>query len=167
VKKCQDLPGQELFQYQNDTGEGVKIDSADVNDHLREITQEDLTAKDFRTWHGAGHMAAQLAALGPADTQTAKRNIVAAVRETAKLLGNRPAACRKSYVHPALFESYSDRTIFATMQKFSPHAPSAPGELRPSEAAVLRLIESYALHQKTRGSVIKRSSKWVRVARQA
>ena len=159
VKKCQDLPGQELFQYQDDTGEAVKVDSADVNDYLREITQEDFTAKDFRTWHGTGHMAAQLAALGPADMQTAKRNIVAAVKETAKLLGNRPAACRKYYVHPALFESYSDQTIFAIMRNFSPDAPAAPGKLRPAEAAVLRLIESYAPHQETRGGVIKRSSK--------
>ena len=71
VKKCQDLPGQDLFQHQSETGEHIRVDSSDVNDYLREITQEDFTAKDFRTWHGTGHMARQLAALGPAKSDTA------------------------------------------------------------------------------------------------
>jgi DNA topoisomerase IB len=83
VKQLQDLPGQELFQYRQANGDYVKIDSADVNDYLRKVTQEDLTAKDFRTWHGTGHMAQELAAIGPAHSETeAKRNIVEAVKLT-------------------------------------------------------------------------------------
>lgn len=68
VKRRQDLPGQELFQYQLDTGEHVKVDWSDVNEYLREVRQESFTEKDFRTWHGTGHMVQQLAALGPANT---------------------------------------------------------------------------------------------------
>ena len=139
VKRCQDLPGQELFQYQLDTGEHAKVDSADVNEYLREITEEDFTAKDFRTWHGTGHMARQLAALGPASSEREiKQNIVQAVKETAQHLGNRPAACRKYYIHPAVFDSYTEQTIFAVMKA----APK--GKLNQLEMAVLRIVRSYA-----------------------
>jgi DNA topoisomerase-1 len=145
VKKCQDLPGQELFQYQEEDGEFVRVESSDVNDYLREISHEDFTAKDFRTWHGTGHMAEQLTALGPAASAAeAKRNIVAAVKETAKLLGNRPAACRKYYVHPAVFEGYVDAKIFSVLNGSANGAARGVGELRPTEAAVLALIESCA-----------------------
>ena len=144
VKKCQDLPGQELFQYQLDSGEYVKVDSADVNEYLREITQEDFTAKDFRTWHGTGHMAQRLAALGPASTETeAKRNTVLAVKETARHLGNRPAACRKYYIHPAIFESYSDQTLFSAMAEVPAESKPPAGKLSAAEMAVLGLVESY------------------------
>ena len=142
VKQCQDLPGQELFQYQSEVGEYVKVDSADVNDYLREVTGDEVTAKDFRTWHGSCHMAQQLAALGPAESQTEiKRNIVQAVSETAKKLGNRPAACRKYYVHPAIFDCYIEQTIFSIMQGDRDRIASA--NVRLEEAAVLRLIESH------------------------
>jgi DNA topoisomerase I len=152
VKRCQDLPGQELFQYQLDTGEPVNVDSADVNEYLREVTQEHFTAKDFRTWHGTGHMAQELVALGPANTETeTKRNIVQAVKETAKHLGNRPAACRKYYIHPAVFASYTEQTIFSLVPNIAGHSSFAAGELRPFEAAVLRLVESYVGPHKVQG----------------
>jgi DNA topoisomerase I len=147
VKKCQDLPGQELFQYKAENGEYVKVDSAAVNDYLRNITQEEFTAKDFRTWHGTGQMAQQLAALGPAQSDSeAKRNIAQAVKETAKHLGNRPAACRKYYIHPAVFESYVEQTIFPAMQKIRP-AKRVSG-LRPVEVAMLRLVQSRMRNRK-------------------
>src|SRR6185295_17895766 len=107
VKRCQNLPGEELFQYQNEGGELQSISSGDVNDYLREITDKDITAKDFRTWHGSGQMFAQLNELGPASSENeAKKNIIAAIKETASKLGNRPATCRKYYIHPAVVESY-------------------------------------------------------------
>jgi DNA topoisomerase-1 len=153
VKQCQDLPGQELFQYQLDTGEHAKVDSSDVNEYLREITQESFTAKDFRTWHGTGHMAQQLTALGPAGSETeTKRNIVQAVKETAKRLGNRPAACRKYYIHPAVFESYTEQTIFAVMHKAPTNRSAAAGRLRPLENAVLRLVKSYRAAKQAKAS---------------
>jgi DNA topoisomerase-1 len=148
VKQCQDLPGQALFQYRLDTEKHAKVDSSDVNEYLREVTQESFTAKDFRTWHGTGHMAQQLAALGPASSETeTKRNIVQAVKATAKRLGNRPAACRKYYIHPAVFESYTEQTIFALMQK----APTNR-KLRPLENAVLRLVKSYVTTKRAKAS---------------
>jgi DNA topoisomerase-1 len=153
VKRCQDLPGQELFQYQLDTGERAKVDSADVNEYLREIAQQDFTAKDFRTWHGTGHMAQQLAALGPAgsDSET-KRNIVQAVKETAKHLGNRPAACRKYYIHPVVFDSYIEQTIFAIIGDGQPDRPTSKGKLSRLELAVLRMVKSYAAGQRAKAS---------------
>jgi DNA topoisomerase I len=154
VKRCQDLPGQELFQYQMDTGDPVNVDSADVNEYLREITQEHFTAKDFRTWHGTGHMARELVALGPPNTETeGKRNIAQAVKETAKHLGNRPAACRKYYIHPAVFASYTEQTIFSVIQNVADDSSANPGELRSFERAVLRLVESHvALSEKPRAA---------------
>ena len=152
VKQCQDLPGQELFQYRSESGEPANVDSADVNAYLKEITQEDFTAKDFRTWHGTGHMAQQLAAIGPASSETeAKRNVVQAVKETAKHLGNRPAACRKYYIHPAVFESYAEETIFTVMGKVV-DGPVPAGKLRASEVAVLRLVKSYVRNKHAKAS---------------
>jgi len=141
VKQCQDLPGQELFQYKTEEGESVKVDSADINQYLREITAEDFTAKDFRTWHGTAHMAEQLAAMGAAKSETeGKHNIVQAVKETAKHLGNRPTACRKYYIHPIVFDSYVDQTIIQAMRNI--HSGSRRTGLSETEVAVLRLIQS-------------------------
>ena len=145
VKQLQDMPGQELFQYRQEDGDYVKVDSADVNGYLREVTQEDFTAKDFRTWHGTGHMAQELATLGPAQSETeAKRNIVEAVRLTAKRLGNRPAACRKYYIHPAILESYVEQTMFEAMKGVPSRSGSSEFQLRAEELVVLRLVEAYA-----------------------
>jgi len=145
VKQLEDLPGQELFQYRNEDGEYVKVDSTDVNNYLREVTQEDFTAKDFRTWHGTGHMAQQLAALGPAESETdAKRKIVEAVKITAKRLGNRPAACRKYYIHPAIFDSYAENTLFEAMKGIRACSASSAAPLRAEELVVMRLVEAWA-----------------------
>jgi len=145
VKQLQELPGQELFQYRQDDGEYVKVDSADVNDYLREVTQEDFTAKDFRTWHGTGQMAQELAALGPAQSETeAKRNIVEAVKTTAKRLGNRPAACRKYYIHPAILEGYTEQTLFEAMKGVPAGPVGSVAQLRAEEVVVMRLVEAYA-----------------------
>jgi DNA topoisomerase-1 len=90
-------------------------------------------------------MAQELAALGPAESETeAKRNIVEAVKATSKRLGNRPAACRKYYIHPAILESYTEQTLFQAF-KGIPSVPAHPGaQLRAEERAVLRLVEAYA-----------------------
>jgi DNA topoisomerase-1 len=144
VKRCQDLPGQELFQYRSESGELATVDSADVNEYLQESSGEQFTAKDFRTWHGTGHMAQLLSALGPGSSETRrKRNIVEAVKETAKHLGNRPAACRKYYIHPAVLEGYEEQTLFASMRTTSKRASAAMAGLRPFEIATLRLVQSY------------------------
>ena len=112
VRRCQDLPGQELFQYVDDGGEVRDIGSSDVNDYLREIAGEDFTAKDFRTWAGTVLAYRALAALEPAATaHGTRRNVTAAMRATADRLGNTPAVARNSYVHPAVIEAYLDGRI--------------------------------------------------------
>ncbi len=136
IRRCQDLPGEELFQYESDSGELVSISSGDINDYLREITGQDITAKDFRTWHGSGYTLVQLTELGPAASETAaKRNIVAAVRATASKLYNRPATCRKYYIHPAILEGYTTQELFRAR---SGHQLRT--SLRGHEAALLDLL---------------------------
>src|SRR5213592_4345386 len=107
VSKCQDLSGQDLFQYVSDEGEVGDITSQDVNDYLREITNENFTAKDFRTWAGTVLTAIALNVQGEFETKKqAKANVKTAICAAAHLLGNTPAICRKCYVHPAIVEAY-------------------------------------------------------------
>jgi DNA topoisomerase-1 len=107
VKQAQDLPGQRLFQYENEEGAPQLVTSTDVNAYLREIGGSDISAKEFRTWGGTVLAAAALAALGvPATKTLARANIKAAIDEVAGSLGNTPAICRKCYVHPDLLEAY-------------------------------------------------------------
>jgi DNA topoisomerase-1 len=107
VSKCQDLPGQDLFQYVEENGEVQDVTSQDVNDYLREISGENFTAKDFRTWAGTVLAAIALNAQGKFETKKqAKANIKTAISAVAELLGNTPAICRKCYVHPAVLEAY-------------------------------------------------------------
>jgi len=106
VSKCQDLPGQNLFQYVNN-GDVRDVTSQDVNDYLREISGENFTAKDFRTWAGTLFAAIALNLQEKFESQKqAKANIKTAIYAVAELLGNTPAICRKCYVHPAIFEAY-------------------------------------------------------------
>ena len=105
VSKCQDLPGQDLFQYVGDDDQVRNVTSQDVNDYLREITNENFTAKDFRTWAGTVLAAIALGTQGDFETKKqAKANVKAAISAVAELLGNTPAICRRCYVHPAIVE---------------------------------------------------------------
>lgn len=138
VRECQCIPGQELFTYLDDEGNVCPVHSEDVNDYLREITGDDFTAKDFRTWNGTAQAALELEALGIWETAAqAKKNIVAAIKAVAERLGNRPATCRKYYVHPAVLEAYAEGTLAAALEI------EASGSLRREEMAVMRLVASY------------------------
>jgi DNA topoisomerase I len=109
VKACRDLPGYELFQYVDDDGQRQTICSEDVNGYLREISGDDFTAKDFRTWAGTVLAAQALARLSRFKSQTeAKRNVMQAIACVATRLGNTKAVCRKAYIHPAIFAAYMD-----------------------------------------------------------
>jgi len=113
IRRCQDLPGQELFQYQDDGTVG-DVTSDDVNGYLREISKGDFTAKDFRTWAGTVLAYRSLSELPePPDERTKKRNVVEAVRRTAAALRNTPAVSRQAYIHPAVLEAYVDGAIDA------------------------------------------------------
>lgn len=112
VRRLKDLPGYELFQYIDDDGQQRSIDSSDVNDYLREITGQDFTAKDFRTWAGTVLAASALCKLIQFETERqAKKHIVAAIETVAARLGNTVAVCRKCYIHPAVFEAYMARKL--------------------------------------------------------
>src|SRR2546421_12814684 len=112
IRQLQDLPGQEIFQYVEDEGEVRDVTSQDVNDYLREITGEEFSAKDFRTWAGTVLASLALQHQEPFETKKqAKTNLKAAIHAVAQVLGNTPAVCRKCYVHPALLESYLDGTL--------------------------------------------------------
>ncbi len=112
VRSLQELPGQELFQYIDAEGERQTVDSADVNEYLREISGDDFTAKDFRTWAGTVLAAWALCEFEKIDSQAAvKRNITAAIKRVAAQLGNTPAVCRSSYIHPEILNSYMDGSL--------------------------------------------------------
>ena len=118
VSKCQDLPGQDLFQYVSDDGEPRNVTSQDVNDYLREITNENFSAKDFRTWAGTVLAAIALTAQSEFETKKqAKANLKTAICAVARLLGNTAAVCRKCYVHPAILEAYVTRTQIAGLNQ--------------------------------------------------
>lgn len=131
VRRLRDLPGYELFQYVDETGERRSIDSADVNEYLREITGDDFSAKDFRTWAGTVLAIEALCACEPFKTQRqAQKNITAVVAQVAERLGNTAAVCRKCYIHPRVFDAYSERTL-----------PQSGG---PTEKALVSLLKKWA-----------------------
>lgn len=115
VKNCRDLPGYELFQYLDEQGDRHTVGSADVNLYLREISDEDITAKDFRTWAGTQLAAAALRRLTAVGEPVRKSAIVRAVEEVARQLGNTVAVCRKCYIHPAIFDGYLDGTLLQAL----------------------------------------------------
>jgi DNA topoisomerase-1 len=142
VKQCRDLPGYQLFQYIDEDGDHQGVSSDDVNDYLRGITGLDFTAKDFRTWGGTLMAARTLHEMGPATSQReARKNVVSAIRQVASLLGNRPATCRKYYVHPAVVDAYLDGSLFAVFDRVARGViVDAPHDLDLEEAAVLALL---------------------------
>jgi DNA topoisomerase-1 len=118
VQRCQELPGQELFQYLDEEGIRQRVDAGDINDYLREITGVEITAKDFRTFAGTMVAAEALRSMGAADTvEEARANLVEAVDHTAARLGNTRAVCRRYYVHPALIEAYLEGDVLPPAQR--------------------------------------------------
>jgi DNA topoisomerase-1 len=140
IKRCRELPGQELLQYLDDDGVPQRIGSGDINDYLREITGEEFTAKDYRTWGGTLIAAATLAAAGAEETQTAqKRTVAAAMRSTAEQLGNTATITRKCYVHPAVIDAYERGEVLDA--RVCSNRAGDLEHLRSCERAVLALIE--------------------------
>jgi len=133
VKGCQDIPGQELFQYFDDKGERQKISSTDVNEYLREITQADFTAKDFRTWAGTVFAATVLREIDP--EQRTKKNLKKAIEQVAARLGNTPSICRKCYIHPHVIECFLDGSLHGR------EALRAKEGLDANERLVLELLK--------------------------
>jgi DNA topoisomerase-1 len=130
VRRCQELPGEQLFGYVDESDTPRAIDSGDVNDYLREIAGEEITVKDFRTWGGSVLCHQLLCDAGPPTTEAeGKHMVVAAIEVVASRLGNTPAVCRASYVHPAVIEAYLDDSLPC---KLAGGRPAEHG-LRPEE----------------------------------
>ena len=141
IKKCQEIPGYEIFKYYNESGDRQFLDSGDVNQYLQQITGQDFTAKDFRTWMGTVIAAIELDELGEFDSEKqAKKNVTQAIKRVAKQLGNRPATCRKYYVHPAILEAYQDGSLLELMAHTA-DLPSETNGLNPEEQVVLNIIK--------------------------
>ncbi len=144
IKKFQDLPGHELFQYYDEHGKLHVMQSDDVNAYLHQITEQEFTAKDFRTWAGTVTATCALEDLGPFETQTqAKKNVVRAIEAASKHLGNTPAICRKSYVHPEIIDAYLNGSLLAALKRDDEQAViEALHGLHPEEIAVLAFLDS-------------------------
>ena len=141
VKACRDIPGYDLFQYIDEQGARCTVGSSDVNAYLKEITGEDYTSKDFRTWAGTVLAAQMLREIGSSKTQTeSKKNIVSAVESVAKKLGNTKAVCRKCYIHPAIFDAYVDGSMTKVVLQRAKRV-RALNDLSEGEAAVLSLLQ--------------------------
>jgi DNA topoisomerase-1 len=142
VHRCQALPGEDLFQYVDDDGVRQTIGSGDVNDYLREISGEEFTAKDFRTWAGTNLALAALVEAGDWTSQRqAKSNVLHAIDLVAEQLNNTRAVCRKYYVHPAVFEAYLAGTMLEALQNGTKKA--AKSALSSEERAMVRLLQQH------------------------
>jgi DNA topoisomerase-1 len=151
VRSCQDLPGQELFQYVDENGELQDVKSTDVNEYLREITGADFTAKDFRTWAGTILAALALHEFQKFDSKAqAKKNVVRAIESVAARLGNTPTICKKCYVHPDVIEGYLDGTLARALGRRAKRLGDSLSRLRPEEAAVLALLQRRLAEQAKR-----------------
>ncbi len=120
IRKCKEIPGKALFEYRDEENQPQTIESGDVNDYLREISGGEFTAKDFRTWGGTCLAASFLleSCLVESDKQT-KSVLVDVIKDVAAKLGNKPATCKKYYVHPAVLECYSAGTLRDFADKLS------------------------------------------------
>jgi DNA topoisomerase-1 len=151
LEHCHDLPGAELFKYFDEAGPLRQVSSEDVNRYLREITGRHITAKDFRTWAATNLALLEIAALQ--QIKPTKRSAAAVVKRVAEQLGNTPAVCRKSYIHPRVLSSYLDgslRPVLATARTV--HARTRNLGCR---GLVMRLL---ALWEKTGGSAVARGA---------
>lgn len=145
VKQCQEIPGYELFQYYDDDGQRQDVGSGDVNAYLREISGEDFTAKDFRTWGGTVLALEALLEFGPCETETeVKSNIVEAVKLVSEGLGNTPAVCRDYYIHPNVLSCYENGTLPEIVERAPSESAAAHERLSEAESAVLALLTECA-----------------------
>jgi len=140
VRRCRDLPGQRLFQYEDGDGQPHAVTSGDVNDYLRRVTGEPFSAKDFRTWSGTLLALHELdGGTAPASEREARRGVRQALEQVSAELGNTVSVCRKSYVHPLVIDQYARGELHVSIERARRAARRAP--LRG-----LREIEAVALH---------------------
>lgn len=121
IKQARAVPGKRLFQFTDHRGRGHAVTATDVNDYLREVTGQEFTAKDFRTWKASALAAGMLFEYRNVDRVTHRRRIAkTSVCDAAALLGNTPTVCRNYYIHPGLLESYEDGSLADHFTRFRP-----------------------------------------------
>ena len=151
IKKCQELPEQELFEFVDHAGKRHDIKSNDVNAYLHEVTGGHFTAKDFRTWAGTVLAAQALKEFEKFDSQAqAKKNVVAAIEHVASRLGNTKAVCRKCYVHPVILDSYLGGTLTEQLQHKAEKEMKHLSKLPPEEAAVISVLQQHLKESRPR-----------------
>jgi DNA topoisomerase I len=152
IRRLQDLPGHHLFEYVDDDGEIRMVTSDDVNEYLREISGEDFTAKDFRTWAGTVLAATALEEFETFDSNVqAKKNVVQAIERVAKHLGNTPTVCRKCYVHPEVLNAYLEGSTIRTFrEQLERELREELSDLDPEEAAVMALLRERLARDESR-----------------
>ena len=159
VRRCQELPGQELFQFVDEAGEVRDIASDDVNDYIRAAAGGDFTAKDFRTWAGTVLAYRALRALQPGSGKRgAQKNVVEAIRQTADQLGNTPAVARGSYVHPAVLEAYLAGSIRGALVEAAEEQETPPTGATPAEEKQVRALLRQRLEDDAARSSGRRAS---------
>ena len=152
VQHCQTLPGQELFQYLDDRGKRQRVDSGDINEYLRGITGHEFTAKDFRTWAGTIYAAKALSEMPPPESERERNaNIVRAIDEVARRLGNTRAVCRHYYVHPRVIEAYRKGIVARIPPAGDGKRRARRGALRREELAVRERLELRKPRRRRRG----------------
>lgn len=140
VRACQDLPGEQLFQYLDDDGAPQSVSSADVNAYLRASAGSDVSAKAFRTWAGTVLAARELSSLPPPHSMAqARRDLQACARTVSAALGNTPAVCRKCYIHPRIIELFEAGSLCETLAQARRQARRNP-QLDPMERTLLALL---------------------------
>jgi DNA topoisomerase-1 len=141
IRRCEELPGQDLFQYVGEDGEPVDVTSDDVNSYIQDAAGGDFTAKDFRTWTGTVLAAWALDELGGTGGAP-KKQLVSAIESVAGELGNTPAVCRACYVHPEVINAHLDGTLRRSLGRKARKALAKNrSHLSPQEAAVLAFLE--------------------------
>jgi DNA topoisomerase-1 len=146
VKQCRDIPGKELFQFYNKDGKHCTIGSGDVNHYLHDITGEDFTAKDFRTWAGSVSALYAFKEAGEfATISECKKKIVSMLDDVALNLGNTRTVCKKYYVHPTVIKSYEEGTIFNYIKELDEDKDVNSAELNRAERALLDILENEKL----------------------
>jgi len=143
VQQCRDIPGKELFQYYDAEGNRKSIDSGMVNQYIKDVSGYDCSAKDFRTWAGSLHALQAFRLLGEAPNATEnKKNILSALDEVSKKLGNSRAVCKKYYVHPVLLQLYEENNLNAYLKELDrPEAPSNKSGLTTAESVLMKILK--------------------------
>jgi DNA topoisomerase-1 len=144
VKQCRDIPGKELFQYYDENGDRCAVDSGEVNSYIKEATKANFTAKDFRTWAGSLNLLRALKTVGVAASDAEKKkNLVAAIDEVSRKLGNTRTVCRKYYIHPKLIELYEQDGLQKYIKEVDDiELPDHQTDLTSDEKILLKILRS-------------------------